>query len=236
MPAQVLLVSAHLPCRFTGTQVTTWRQSSCWGLEAVELLTLQDFGALTYVYADGIANCGFKSLLRITLVSLQSEGMCGLPMYWHAASMVSLRWPTTVQPAFSAKAFSFSRCSKLMRVLVLFIFWLGRSNGFLGALVQFVLESKLQLFRGWPLRSQNGRPAWEGDISSDCVARFSTVMTGLASEEDGPSCGQSDLLSFRNMNGFCRRVRHSVVEFITCTSLKVSALVDTDTRASLLKQ
>lgn len=65
MPAQVLLVSAHLPCRITGTQVKTRRQSSCWGLEALELLTLRDSDSLTYVYADGVANVDLNHYLGL---------------------------------------------------------------------------------------------------------------------------------------------------------------------------
>jgi len=67
----------------------------------------------------------------------------------------------------------------------------GRSKGFLGALPQLCIAQAsenivMEFFKGWLPMAPNGR-AGEGGVSNDCVARFSTVMTGLASEEEGPS-------------------------------------------------
>jgi hypothetical protein len=147
-----------------------------------------------------------------------------VPIYWHAASMVSLRWPTTVHPAFSANAFSFSRCSKLIRVLVLFNFWLERSIGFLVALPQLCIphafeNNVIEFFTGGPPTIGN-RCDGEVGVSRDCVARFSIVMTGLASDEEGPSWRQVGFLSFWNVDGFRRSSRHFVVELITYITSK----------------
>jgi hypothetical protein len=110
-------------------------------------------------------------------------------MSWHAASMVSLRWPTTVHPALSAKAFNFSRCSMLMHVLVLLDLWFPRRRS------ATFREMAMELWSCVPHDPpfSFGPPA--APSSQGCsdkgggneTARFSTVLTGLTSDESGPS-------------------------------------------------
>lgn len=158
------------------------------------------------------------------------------PISWHAASIVSFRWPTTVHPAFSAKTFNFSLCSKLIRVLVLFDLWLLRSESFREIPMQLCIPQPPEKFISCGPPVPQG---WRERGGGNDMALFSTVLTGLTSDESGPSWEAAtawrggevpadlllslsrELAVWRVLRGFCNNVRHSAVESIICMSNRI---------------